>query len=101
MLAVRMDSRQREEIGLEVSAFGDIDGGIDGGNLREAHVGPGVYQARIDVQALCAQSYRSSRDIDGLADFFDLSILDQNRSGGNVRPIQRVDRGADNRVGMS
>ena len=62
--------------GIESAGFGGVHGGADGGDFAEAHLGNGIEEARVDLQAFAVDDLRARGNVDVGADGGDFAVLD-------------------------
>jgi len=96
-LAVSVDGHQRSGIGVDGAHFRRVDGGAHSLHLGQPERAVGGDEAGVDMLARQVQALRvgghRKRGV-GCADGDDAAALDQQPAVGDVRPVDRVQRGA-------
>ena len=99
VLAGGKDGFGGNSIGVEGAGFAGVDRGADGGNFAESHLGDGIEQAWIDLQAFGVDDLRSGGNLGVGTDGRDFAVANDHRTVIDWRAGQREDFGVSDGIG--
>src|SRR5216683_3221629 len=89
----------RDNVRVVTSCLGRIDGGADGADLPQTHLGNRVEQSRVNLQSFRVDHLGSSGDVQADADRRDFSIADDERAVFDGAPCESEDFRVSQSVG--